>query len=86
VAVCKYHPGRAGVGVCIRCRAVVCAACTTRLDGINHCHVCLRELAKHGDEKHTGALVRSVSMMLLFVLGWLPLFLLLYLLQGRLTP
>ena len=45
MAVCKYHPGRPGVGVCMRCRAVVCAACTTRLEGVNHCHVCLRELA-----------------------------------------
>jgi hypothetical protein len=70
----------------MRCRAVVCAACTTRLDGINHCHVCLRDLANRGNEKHTGTFLRSVSTMMLFVLGWLPLFLLFYLLQGRLAP
>jgi hypothetical protein len=28
----------------MRCRAVICAECTTRLDGINHCHACLKEL------------------------------------------
>ena len=86
MAVCKYHPGRPGVGVCVRCRAVVCAACTTRLDGINHCHVCLRNLANRGDEKHSGAFFRSVSLTMLFVLGWLPLALLIYLLQGSLAP
>jgi hypothetical protein len=86
VAVCKYHPDRAGVGVCMRCRAVVCAACTTRLDGINHCHVCLRQLAARGDERRGGTIGRFVSGMTLFALGWLPLLLLFYLLQGRLAP
>jgi len=86
VSVCKYHPGRAGVGVCMRCRGVVCAACTTRLDGINHCHACLRALASRNDDRAAGALRRSVAGVALFVLGWLPVFLLLYLLQGRLAP
>jgi hypothetical protein len=86
MAVCKYHPGRPGVGVCMRCRAVVCAACTTRLEGVNHCHSCLRELADRGDEAAGGALGRYASAAALFALGWLPLCVLLYLLQGRLAP
>ena len=45
MALCKYHPDRPGVGVCMRCRAVICAACCTRLEGINHCHACLKALA-----------------------------------------
>jgi hypothetical protein len=43
---CRYHPDRPGVGLCMRCRAVICAACCTRLDGINHCHACLKALAE----------------------------------------
>ena len=86
MAVCKYHPDRAGVGVCMRCRAVVCAACTTRLDGINHCHACLRGLATRGEEVRGGALRRATAAATLFLLGWLPLLLLFYLLQGRLAP
>jgi hypothetical protein len=86
VAVCKYHPGRAGVGVCMRCRTVVCAACTTRLDGVNHCHACLRELAARNDERHAGLVRRALGVSLLFLVGALPLFVLFYMLQGRLAP
>jgi hypothetical protein len=38
---CKNHPDRDGVGICVPCRRVVCADCSTRLDGINHCRECL---------------------------------------------
>jgi hypothetical protein len=86
VAVCKYHPDRAGVGVCMRCRAIVCAACTTRLDGINHCHACLRSLATRSEETRGGGFRRGAATTTLFLLGWLPLLLLFYLLQGRLAP
>jgi hypothetical protein len=70
----------------MRCRAIICAACTTRLDGINHCHACLRELAIRSEERQAGAFRRLAAGVLLFMLGWLPLFLLFYLLQGRLAP
>jgi len=86
LAVCKYHPGRAGVGVCVRCRAVICTACTTRLDGINHCHVCLRKMASRNDARQPAGLSRIFAMTALFLAGWLPLVLLFYLLQGRLAP
>jgi hypothetical protein len=29
----------------MRCRATICLECCTRLDGINHCHACLKTLA-----------------------------------------
>src|SRR5262245_51545864 len=48
MAACYYHGDRPGVGLCMRCRKVICAACCTRLDGINHCHACLKALAGRG--------------------------------------
>jgi hypothetical protein len=70
----------------MRCRAVVCAACTTRLEGVNHCHACLRQLAARGEEKSTGAFGRYAAGAAWFALGWVPLWVLFYLLQGRLAP
>jgi hypothetical protein len=86
MAVCKYHPGRPGVGVCMRCRAVVCASCTTRLEGVNHCHACLRQLATRGEEAASGAFGHYAAGVAWFALGWVPLLVLFYLLQGRLAP
>ena len=34
------------MGLCVRCRAEVCSECSTKVDGINHCVACLRELAR----------------------------------------
>jgi hypothetical protein len=70
----------------MRCRSVVCEACTTRLDGVNHCHACLREMAARGEGSRSGVFRRVAAGTMLFALGWLPLFVLFYLLQGRLAP
>jgi hypothetical protein len=70
----------------MRCRGVVCAACTTRLNGINHCHMCLRALAARGERQGQWTLGRSLALGMALVAGWLPLFILFYLLQGRLAP
>lgn len=43
---CKYHPDRAGVGICVRCGIVICTECTTRFEGINHCASCVAALDK----------------------------------------
>lgn len=44
---CHYHPDRAGLGICVECRNVICAECTTPFDGINRCATCLgQRLAK----------------------------------------
>ena len=38
---CQHHPEEAAVGICMRCRAPLCDACRTKLDGVNHCQSCL---------------------------------------------
>ncbi len=38
---CHYHPERAGLGVCVECRNVICTECTTQFEGINRCAKCL---------------------------------------------
>ncbi len=44
---CHYHPERAGLGICVECRNVICTECTTQFEGINRCAKCLGErLAK----------------------------------------
>lgn len=38
---CQNHPEREGIGVCVRCRRVVCAECSTKIDRMNFCTGCL---------------------------------------------
>ena len=38
---CHYHPERAGLGLCVECRRVICRECTTQFEGINRCAACL---------------------------------------------
>jgi hypothetical protein len=38
---CSYHPKRPGIAVCVSCRRVICAECTTQFDGIHRCTSCL---------------------------------------------
>ncbi len=40
---CHYHPERAGLGVCVECRRVICRECTTQFEGINRCASCLAD-------------------------------------------
>ncbi len=84
MAACHYHPDTPGVGICMRCREVVCAACRTPLRGINHCHACLRALAR---PRPAPARVGSVLLALLLAgLLWAALFGVFLLAQGRLAP
>jgi hypothetical protein len=85
VAACHYHPDTPGVGICVRCRTVICAACCTRLQGINHCHDCLRALARPRGRPGVGA-GSAVGALLLLGVVWLALFGLFLLAQGRLAP
>jgi hypothetical protein len=85
LAVCKYHPDRQAIGVCMRCRAVICAACCTRLRGINHCHACLRKLGRQAASP-TGGVAQAVCILLILGLAglvWTGVF---WLIEGRLTP
>jgi hypothetical protein len=84
MAVCHYHPDRTAIGVCVRCRRVICAACSTRMDGINHCHACLASLSNRQLVKVQSG--PRVKLVLLLGLGWLVLFGALWLIQGRLAP
>jgi hypothetical protein len=86
MAVCHYHRDRPGIGVCMRCHAVICKDCTTKVDGINHCHACLKKLGSR-DEAPRAAEVPwgvfavgtlSICCLALFGLGWL--------MQGWLSP
>jgi hypothetical protein len=43
-ATCSQHELREAVGICVRCRAAMCAECITKIDGINHCRRCLEDL------------------------------------------
>jgi hypothetical protein len=61
VAVCVNHKDRSGIGICVVCRRIHCADCMTRLDGINHCRLCLRKLARPADTSTGSALGRTVS-------------------------
>lgn len=38
---CHVHPDRAGIGICVECRDVICLECTTQFEGINRCASCL---------------------------------------------
>ena len=46
---CHYHPDRAGLGVCVECRRVICLECTTQFEGINRCANCLTSKARKAD-------------------------------------
>ena len=46
VATCANHSTREAIGICIECRSRICAECTTKVDGINHCVRCLRRKAR----------------------------------------
>lgn len=43
---CHYHPERAGLGICVECRRVICRECTTQFEGINRCASCLGKRLK----------------------------------------
>lgn len=85
MSVCKYHPDRPGVGVCVRCRAVICSACCTRLDGINHCHACLKTMGQASPRRGNrgaGVVVGAIGV----VMAWLAFFGLFWWQQGLLAP
>jgi hypothetical protein len=67
----------------MRCRVVICAACCTRLDGVNHCHACLKALSRRTEEPRPGTDLWPVLAGLILAAGSLALFGLFYLLQGR---
>jgi hypothetical protein len=69
---CVHHPDREGIGVCVRCRQVVCAECATKVDRINYCTRCLETL---GASERITAPRRATSEKLLAVVLLLTSFL-----------
>lgn len=85
MAVCRYHPDRTGIGICMRCRSVICAACTTKVDGVNHCHACLRALGTR-DAAPSRAVGPGLAAVVLLGCGGALCFGLAWLMQGLLAP
>jgi hypothetical protein len=57
---CQNHPDREGLGICVRCRRVMCAECATKIDRMNFCTTCLATLAA-GPRQRTQEAERSAS-------------------------
>ncbi len=47
---CHYHPTRPGIGICVECRQVICADCSTQFEGINRCASCLGKMSRAASE------------------------------------
>ena len=45
---------RAGIGICVECRQVICKECTTQFDGINRCAACLANLSRQHSQRAEG--------------------------------
>jgi hypothetical protein len=86
LAVCHFHPDRGGIGVCMHCRKVICAACRTRVDGINHCHACLKVLGNRKEEPAARFDVWPLLSVVLLGVSGLVLVGICALLQGSLAP
>jgi hypothetical protein len=71
--LCRHHPERPAVAVCVRCREAVCADCTTKLEGINYCAPCLRRRADAARPPKVSSRPAVVALGLVFALGlyWL---------------
>jgi hypothetical protein len=80
---CRYHPDRPGVGLCVRCRSFICAACSTQLEGINYCFVCLKALAERPTRTPATRSPLWASGVVL-VVTWAAIVALLWLVRGNL--
>ena len=86
MAVCTYHNDRPGIGVCMRCRSVICRECTTRLEGINYCHACLSALGRRAESPTSGRFFRALTAFLLLAGTWLFFAGLFWLVEGKFAP
>lgn len=74
---CFYHPDRAGLGICVECRNVICVECTTQFEGINRCAKCLasrlsqvRQLVARSEWGVGNVLLMALSIGFLFGSIW----------------
>ena len=69
-AACAFHADREALGVCVACRARVCAECTTKVEGINYCVRCLAERAQEAEGPSAPALSRGMRSLAWSALLW----------------
>lgn len=86
VRACHFHGDRPAVGICMRCRVAICAACCTRLEGVNHCHACLKVLGTKREERRRGVGWWAVTAACLLSAAWLALVGLCWGISGRMAP
>ncbi len=75
---CFYHPDRAGLGICVECRNVICVECTTQFEGINRCARCLaarlakaKKLVARQDWSVSNLLLALISFGAIYGIAWL---------------
>jgi hypothetical protein len=87
VRACFYHDDRAAVGICMRCRRDICAACRTQLDGVNYCHRCLKEIGRRAAEPRPARTSGTAATLVVLLVGSFFLFLeLIFFFEGKLAP
>ncbi|HTU17102.1 MAG TPA: hypothetical protein VMG10_03505 [Gemmataceae bacterium] len=83
---CHFHSDRPGIGICMRCRVVICTACCTRVNGVNHCHACLKVLGGRREETRKGGRFGILLAGVLLGVGWLVLWGLCWAMSGKMAP
>ena len=86
MAVCHYHQDRPGIGICMRCRVVICAACSTRVDGVNHCHACLKALGQRTEPARAAHFPPVLAAVFCLALTSLIFFVFAFAVQGWFAP
>jgi hypothetical protein len=64
----------------------ICAACRTRVNGVNHCHACLKVLGRRGEDVRPAEASGALLAGLFLGLGWVFLLACFWLVQGKLAP
>lgn len=70
----------------MRCRVAICAACRTRVNGVNHCHACLKVLGGRREETREGGQLGMLLAGVLLGVGWLLLWGLCWAVSGKMAP
>jgi hypothetical protein len=71
----------------MRCKRTICAGCCTRLDGVNHCFRCLKEMGRRSAEPRVSAGAGVAMTVVLLAVGGFILFVeCLLLVEGKLAP
>jgi hypothetical protein len=60
---CLNHPDRPALAICVSCGKAVCAACSTRWEGMHHCISCLAARRQAAGQR--AAVVRAIAAALL---------------------